>query len=113
MIIDEFMAWMEAEGVEAKFLIHAGKVSEPIKRESIYWQDLLLDFSDAHAWANDLRAIADEWENRAMAEATETLTVAQAKGFCHTEIRWASALKRLAESADRRTSVLQTLLKQR
>ena len=112
MLSDDFEKWLTDNGVAERYKRHAEKVAAPLDREEAHWADLLEDYSDAYAFAQSLRAEADDFEIQAMAAATVDRTIAQASGVCAVYLRWNRALKRLAESADRRTSVLQTLLRQ-
>ena len=109
----DFYLWLGDENISEGMKHHGAKCSTPIPREPQYWPDMLLDFSDAYAWAQSLIADAADYETRAMALLTVDKTIKQAEGDCSEIIRWHRALRRLAESADRRTSVLQSAMRGR
>ncbi len=106
----EFTKWFNADFLPG-FKQHGEKVSMPIPKEQMHWRSVAVEATDALTWSKDLEALANDFEEQALGIATEHLTVAQARGKCHKFIRVHKALKRLSESADRKLSALQSLLR--
>lgn len=94
-----------------EFKRHGGRVSEPTPREAMLQRSVMHEVTDALTWSNELQPDAEDFENQAMALATAQMTVAEAKGKCHRFIKTHKALKRLSESAEKKLSCLQSLLR--
>ncbi len=105
-----FESWF-TDHFQPAFKAHSLNISKPIPRESMYWKDEMLNCSDALTFAKDLAPDAEDFQIQALGILTENFTVAEAMGKCHRVVRVHQALKRLAESADRRLSCLQSLNK--
>jgi hypothetical protein len=109
---DEFNDWLVENKIVDRFNAHAKKVSTPIPLECQFWADLLIEFSNANAWAEDAKTEAEIFEIKALAAATEDgTTLSRAKGKCTDYIRWHAAIRRLARSASNRVMAVQSRMK--
>ncbi len=106
-----FGAWFERYILQ-DYKKHGEKVNQPTPQDHILQRGHVTECADAFVWANDLLPESEDFSIQAMALATsQKMTLAQAQGKCHRFIRVHKSLKRLAESADRKMSALQSLLR--
>lgn len=104
-----FGEWVATNLTGDSWQLHAGNAAKPIPKESMHWRSHMIECADALAWANDLRPDAEDYETQALALASVDCKVAVAQGKCHRYIRAHKFLKRMAETADRKLSCLQSL----
>ncbi len=105
-----FTEWY-AQYIHSGLTEHGNKVVAEIPREQISWRPAMMECADAFTWANSLLPDLDDFEVQALGILTADMTLAEARGKAHRIIRVHKAVKRLADSADRKLSALQTINK--